>query len=138
MVEIEKIREEIKGVSKEQLTELQKVIRLEKQAQYEKKGRDLYGYVSEEEEAYIPLLMQWVLNENENKTIYGLTTKSVKLLIEVVRENREYLPLVLDWLYDEKMIDDKTIYKLITKAVKLVIQSTLDEIRKSGENPRTP
>lgn len=138
MAEIDNFRDKIKGLTKEQLTELQRELRLEKQAKYEKKGLDLYGYISEEEKEYIPIVMEWLLGKEANKTVYGVTSKSVKLVVDVVRENREYIPVVLDWLYDEKMISEKTIYNMITVAVTLAIQSTLDNIRKSGHKSRTP
>jgi len=137
MVEIDDFRDEIKGLTKEELTEIQRAIRLEKQAKYEKKGLNLYGYISEEEKKYSPIVMEWLLGKEANKTVYGVTSTSVKLVVEVVRENGEHIPLVLDWLYDKEMISEKTIYNLITMAVKLVIQSTLDEIRKSGQKPKT-
>ena len=88
MVEIDTFRAEIKGLSKEQLTEIQRALRLEKQLKYKKKGLNLYGYISEEQKKFVPLVMEYLQNKEliKNKTIYNMTTVAVKLLIHQVRE----------------------------------------------------
>lgn len=100
MVELDKFRAEIKGLTKEQLTDIQRAIRLEKMAKYTKKGLKLHGYLSESE--------------------------------------KQHIPLVLDWLKDAGWIENKTIYNLTTVAVKVLIQTVHENIRKSGQKPRTP
>ena len=89
MVEIDTFRAEIKGLSKEQLTEIQRALRLEKQLKYKKKGLNLYGYISEEQKKFVPLVMDYLQREEmiKNKTIYNMTTVAVKLLIKSVRDN---------------------------------------------------
>lgn len=89
MVEIDTFRAEIKGLSKEQLTEIQRALRLEKQLKYKKKGLNLYGYISEEHKKFVPLVMDYLQREKmiKNKTIYNMTTVAVKLLIKSVRDN---------------------------------------------------
>ena len=89
MVEIDTFRAEIKGLSKEQLTEIQRALRLEKQLKYKKKGLNVYGYISEEQKKFVPLVMDYLQKEEmiKNKTIYNMTTVAVKLLIKSVRDN---------------------------------------------------
>jgi len=78
----------IKGMSVEELTRLQFVIRREKQYKHVAQGIRFSGYIPEPYRAVIPVVLEY-LKENDlikRRTIYNLATMSVMLVIEDVIE----------------------------------------------------
>ena len=88
MDESRNIKEDVRGMSEKELTELQHAVRLEKQRKYTKKGIQFCGYLDEGYKEVIPLVMDYLMYKKyiSKKTMYNLSSMAMRQVIDTVLE----------------------------------------------------
>jgi len=88
MDESRNIKDDVRGMSEKELTALQHAVRLEKQRKYKKKGIQFCGYIAQEYEEVIPLVMDYLLDKHyiSKKTMYNLSSMAIRQVIDTVLE----------------------------------------------------
>ena len=86
MEENKEFREDIKDMTEEELSELQKAIRYEKQKKYSKKGIQFCGYIDEKYKDILPLVMDYLMDTGviTKKTMYNFSSMAVREVINTV------------------------------------------------------
>ena len=89
MDESRNIKEDVRGMSEKELTDLQHAVRLEKQRKYKKKGIQFCGYITQEYKEVIPLVMDYLMDKNyiSKKTMYNLASMAIRQVIDTVLED---------------------------------------------------
>ena len=87
MDESRNIKDDVRGMTEKELTELQHAVRLEKQRKYKKKGIQFCGYIDEEYKEFVPMVMNYLKDTGfiTKKTMYNLSSMAIRQVIDTVR-----------------------------------------------------
>jgi hypothetical protein len=89
MDENRNIKDDVRGMTEKELTDLQHAVRSEKQRKYKKKGIQFCGYIPQEYKEVIPLVMDYLMDKNyiSKKTMYNLASMAIRQVIDTVLED---------------------------------------------------
>ena len=84
MLVTDDLKDAIAEMSLEELSAIQNEIRTAKKKKYQRKGKILHGYVGEEYNKAIPVVIEYLHEHNfiQSKTVYNLVKLSVELVID--------------------------------------------------------